>query len=639
MIRARMNRRWILVGRSRGGLHPKPRQEDWPSSCIGLLVRNALGIALAFTLHVLDVSGTTVNHPATFKDSCGVGEAVCEPWRRAVRLRRQQWLAKAEAARPKLHRRTVIPVRLVKPVADAKAFQGWTVIDNGAVASVLNRQLSSGNEFIFDFGEHIVGYLSFHLMDFGRAVDAPIRLQFAFAEVPAELAENADDTESTISSAWYQRETVTIDDVPSTNSLLRRYAFRYVKVKVVGCSTSGRFGLRSVSATAVTSADETKLVAWTAPSSDLAAIDRIACRTLRDCMQTVFEDGPKRDRRLWLGDLRLQALANYETYRNFDVAKRSLYLLAGTCDDSGLVNSDAYERPFPRSGNCRILDYTALFATTVLEYLEASGDTETARDLWPLCALQLNFVLDPVCADGVFRENGKWWCFIDWQGTLDRQTAEQGTIVYGLKATARLAERLGCTREVAFLSETIGRMERGARAALWSEERGCFVCERDGQVSYLGQAWPVLAGIVDGDTARRCLRAAIADPSAVRPVTPYANHYFTEALYAAGMKKEGDSHLVGYWGRMAAFGADTFWEVFVPDDHRAGPYRTHLMNSYCHAWSCAPSYFLRNSKFKADLLGRQVPRPHQRILQERVLRGEDTDPVCGEGQTLVIRSM
>ena len=36
------------------------------------------------------------------------------------------------------------------------------------------------------------------------------------------------------------------------------------------------------------------------------------------------EDGPKRDRRLWLGDLRLEALANYETYRNFDLVKRLL---------------------------------------------------------------------------------------------------------------------------------------------------------------------------------------------------------------------------------------------------------------------------------------------------------------------------
>ena len=65
------------------------------------------------------------------------------------------------------------------------------------------------------------------------------------------------------------------------------------------------------------------------------------------------------------------------------------------------------------------------------------------------------------------------------------------------------------------------------------------------------------------------------------------------------MKGEGDALLLSYFGGMVKLGADTFWEVFVPEDHRAGPYRTHLMNSYCHAWSCAPSYFLRNAKYRA----------------------------------------
>ncbi|MFR6136264.1 MAG: hypothetical protein ACLUI0_06370 [Blautia massiliensis (ex Durand et al. 2017)] len=56
-------------------------------------------------------------------------------------------------------------------------------------------------------------------------------------------------------------------------------------------------------------------------------LDRVSLRTLQNCMQDVFEDGPKRDRRLWLGDLRLQALANYETFKNYDLVKRCLYLL------------------------------------------------------------------------------------------------------------------------------------------------------------------------------------------------------------------------------------------------------------------------------------------------------------------------
>ena len=184
-------------------------------------------------------------------------------------------------------------------------------------------------------------------------------------------------------------------------------------------------------------------------------------------MQTVFEDGPKRDRRLWLGDLRLEALADYETYRNFEIVKRSLYLLAGTCGGNGLVNSDAYERPSPRSGACRILDYTAIYAATVLEYLEASGDEETARDLWPLCVLQTKFVLNSVCADGVFRDNGKWWCFIDWQKPLNRQTAEQGAIIYVLKKTWALARRLGRTSDARRQSRI-----RGCHRTLLPQDEG-----------------------------------------------------------------------------------------------------------------------------------------------------------------------
>ena len=535
----------------------------------------------------------------TVKAELGVDGDFFAPWLNAVLERRPMWLAKADSAKPKLFRREVMPVRTVSTAADPAAFQGWKMVSSGTPEAVFGRPLSVGDGFIFDFGEHLVGYLSVRLTSFDRAVDAPVRLKFSFAEVPSELAEDKSGTNPTVSSAWYQDETVTVDDLPAVCSLPRRYAFRYVKVTVAGCSPHGRFGLGGMSVSAVTSADESRLSSWEAPSEKAAKIDSIARRTLRDCMQTVFEDGPKRDRRLWLGDLRLEALANYETYRNFDVVRRSMYLLAGTCGDNGLVNSDAYERPVPRSGECRILDYTALFAATVLEYLEASGDGETALDLWPLCVKQLDFILGTVGADGVFRDDRTWWCFIDWQKRLDRQTAEQGAIIYGLKSTLKLAEKIGRVADVPFLPGAIQKMERGARSVLWDGARGCFVCEKSRQSSFLGQAWLVLAGVPGRADAQRCLKAAMSDPDAVPPVTPYANHYFTEALYAAGLKEEGDARLLSYWGKMADYGADTFWEVFVPGDHHAGPYRTHLMNSYCHAWSCAPSYFLRNAKFRA----------------------------------------
>ena len=557
-------------------------------------MKNALAVLLAAAALPPIACGDSI------KDACGISGEAFRACRETALARRETWLKKAEASKPKLFRREVAPVRLVKPAADKAAFQGWRAAPDGAVDGALRRPLAPGDSFVFDFGEHLVGTAAFRLVDFGKAVDAPLRLNFTFAEVPLELVEEAPDprTWRRLSLGWLQRETVTFDAVPSEVRLPRRYAFRYLKVEVVACSPGGRFGLDNVRAVAETSADETKLRPWQAASPLEAKIEEVARRTLRDCMQTVFEDGPKRDRRLWVGDLRLEALANYETYRNFDVVKRSLYLLAGTADDAGLVRSDAYERPTLRRGSCRILEYAAFFAVTVLEYLEAGGDRETAEDLWPLCVAQLDLLLDTIGADGVFRPAGKeWWYFIDHCAGLDRQTAEQGALAFGFRKTLELGRRLGREGDVPFLADVLSRMARGASERLWNEEQGMYVCEKSGQASYLGQAWNVLGGLADEKRAARCMSAVMADVKAVRPVSPYGHHYFTEALHAAGMRREANEHLKSYWGRMVELGADTFWEVFVPDDDRAGPYGTPLLNSYCHAWSCAPAYFLRNAKY------------------------------------------
>ncbi len=567
-----------------------------------------LGVCVAAALSAFAAAA------GTFKASCGVSGEAFRGCRETVLVRRGAWLEKAAACKPKLFHREVAPVRLVKPVPDATAFQGWRVVSDGAVDDALRRPLFPGDSFTFDFGEHLVGTVSFRIRGFEKVMDAPMRLAFTFAEVPLELVEEEPDasTWERLSLAWIQRETFTFDYAPSEVKLPRRYAFRYMKVQVVASARGGRFGLDGVKAMAETSADEAKLRTWTAPSPLEAKMDEVARRTLRDCMQTVFEDGPKRDRRLWLGDLRLEALANYETYRNFDIVKRSLYLFAGTADDDGFLRSDAYERPVLRRGRTNILEYSALFAVTLLEYLEASGDRKTAEDLWPLCVAQLDLLLDMIDEAGVMKatiaENGvcrplgadsAWWCFIDHCRGLDRQTGGQGALAFGFRKTLDLGRKLGRESDVAFLPKVLSRMERATSERLWNEERGMYVCERDGQASYLGQAWLVLGGLVDGERAARCMKAVMSDAQAVRPATPYGHHYFIDALHAAGLHREADEHLKAYWGRMVELGADTFWEVFVPDDHRAGPYGTPLLNSYCHAWSCAPAYFLRKR-----------PRPH-----------------------------
>ena len=514
---------------------------------------------------------------------------------RLVEQRRGSWLAKAEAAIPKLLRTSRKPVAVVRVERDPASFQGWKTVAIAKPESVNNRPLASGDNFILDFGEHLTGYLVVALRRFGIPVDAPVRLAFVFGEVPAEVAEPFDPYPGRLTRAWLQDETVNFDEVPRTSALPRRYAFRYLKVTVVSCSRHGRFGLSDIHAEAVTSADGTRLLPFTPRDAAEAALDRASVRTLRDCMQTVFEDGPKRDRRLWLGDLRLQAQASHVTYRNHGLVKRSLYLLAGTATDKGLVATCAFERPEPARGDNSILDYTALFAPTVLEYVEASGDRATAEDLWPLVLKQLDFTLEPVTPEGLFVPPPDWWLFVDWHRTLDKQAPEHAIALAGLRATRKLAETIGKVDEAAFIGEIIPRMETAARERLWDPALGLFVSGPGRQVSWASQAWMILAGVPTAGQARRAMSEVMRRENAEKPVTPYMHHYIVEALLAAGLRDRAMAHLRDYWGGMLKLGADTFWEVHVPGDDRLSPYGSHLMNSYCHAWSCTPACFLRRT--------------------------------------------
>ena len=545
-----------------------------------------------FVLAVLFCVDGALAEGSSMLDSL-VGQAGFEKQLELIELRRGSWLEKAEQSIPKLFRTAKDPVAIIEVKKAATAFQGWEIGSSSPVASIYNKPLLSGEVFILDFGEHLTGYFSFSLRCFDIPVDAPVRLKFTFGETLAEVAEPIDPYSGSLTRSWFQDETVNIDDVPQTVRMPRRYAFRYVKVSVVSASKHGQFGFSNVWMEAVTSANENRVPPFSPATTEEAALDRVSLRTLRDCMQTVFEDGPKRDRRLWLGDLRLQALANYATFRNYDLVKRSLYILAGTASEEGLVSTCAMERPEPVRGGNSILDYTALFAPTVLEYLEASGDRETAEDLWPLVLKQLDFTLETVNAEGLFIPSDDWWLFIDWNRKLDKQASEHAIILVGLRGTQKLAVKLGRQAEVTFIPEMISRMEAAARQHFWDEAQGLFVSGPEHQVSWATQAWMVLAGTSSTEQGRRALLNVMDDPAAEKPVTPYMHHYMVEALLAVGLEDEAKKRLHDYWGGMIRHGATTFWEVYVPDDGHASPYKNHLMNSYCHAWSCTPTYLLR----------------------------------------------
>ena len=84
-------------------------------------------------------------------------------------------------------------------------------------------------------------------------------------------------------------------------------------------------------------------------------------------------------------------------------------------------------------------------------------------------------------------------------------------------------------------------------------------------------------------------------------LTPYMNHYLVEAMMKLGKEQEAFDHIRNFWGQMVKEGADTFYEVYVPGQPDVSPYGNKMMNSMCHAWSCTPSYFIRNRVFNSKI--------------------------------------
>lgn len=503
------------------------------------------------------------------------------------------WLRKAAEAMPELRRTERHPAAVVRSVADTSAFQGWRMEYVESVEALYGSSLKERQSVIVDMGRHMTGYFSFRIDHTGMPADAPIRLRLTFAEVPAELNTPFDPYPGGLSRAWLQDETVTVMRLPAEVRIERRVACRYVKIEVLATSYFD-FRIGGITLEAVTSAsgEAPQLAAGTDPM--IRRIYETGLETLSECMQTVYEDGPKRDQRLWIGDLYLESLANACSFRNHSLTRRCLYLLAALADEDGWLHATVYEYPEPEPQyNQHTMDYSLLYGVALLEYLKATGDMETARELWPVVVRQIE-IARTYLKDNLYdmQKQPQWWLVFDWKDDLDRHASVQGLMTFAVERGWELARMVGRESEAADWPALAKAMRRASREAFYDRRSGVVVSGPQRQVSYLSQVWMVLSGTLSPKEGARALTAVLADPTACRPGSPYAYHYLIEALIACGMEDEARERLIGYWGGMIERGADTFWEVYDPADDYKSPYGFHPVNSYCHAWSCTPVYFI-----------------------------------------------
>lgn len=499
------------------------------------------------------------------------------------------FVAKAQALTPTLIETEITPVRTVAIVPDGPDFAARELEPNFTASNPMGRD----DTLSLDFGGHQVGYLSFTLTPVGSPADAPAYLKLKFGEVPYEIAANTSDYSGEVSRAWLQEEVIHVDVLPARVQLPRRYAFRYLQLVVLDTSAKYKVVISNMVCKSVSSADWSVVPPLKVSDPELERLDRVSLKTMHDCMQLVFEDGPKRDRRLWLGDLRLQALTSSVTFRSDSLVKRCLYLFAGLTQNEGRVGACLFLEPAPQVDDTALFDYALFFVSTLHDYFEASRDRETMADLFPTARRQLELALNEVDENGIVVDREGWWCFLDWGEGLNKQAGAHAILIYALKQGIKLARWAGDEAQASVWEETAGELSQAALRHLWDEGQGFFVSGAERQVSWASQVWFALAGVLDQEGNVRLLERLMAENPAIPMVTPYMYHYFIDALMENGLQDQALEAMKSYWGGMVRAGADTFWELYDPKDPYASPYGSRAINSFCHAWSGTPAYFIR----------------------------------------------
>ena len=508
-----------------------------------------------------------------------------------VRVTNDDFLEKATQCAPELKKTVVRPTRIVEIKETSEVYP--EVITKDTIDHLNNYEMKRGDHICLDFGDHQVGYVTLKLSSVGSPQDAPAFFKLKFAEIAKEITEDSADYDGWISRGWIQEEYFHVDVLPTEIKLPRRYAFRYMQLEVIDTSLKWQLVVDDVICESVSAVSEEDAEPYVSDDEMICKMDQVSRRTLQNCMQDVFEDGPKRDRRLWLGDLRLQALANYETFKNYDLVKRCLYLFAGQTKDNGQVSACLFTEPTVIADDTFLLDYSMFFGATLADYYEASKDIDTLRDLSECAYRQMDIAKEYFNEHNVVVPKEGFWGFIDWTEGLDKQCGIQGVYIYCAKKVKKIAEILGDEKRVKQLEEEIQNKTQAPWDYLYDKEKGLFVSGDERQINYANQVWMILAGVTEKKQAGEILDRVIELDPEKGMVSPYMNHHFVEALLICDKKQQALDYMKYYWGGMIGHGADTFWELYDPKNPAESPYGSSIVNSYCHAWSCTPTYLLR----------------------------------------------
>ena len=144
-----------------------------------------------------------------------------------------------------------------------------------------------------------------------------------------------------------------------------RVAFRYVRVEFFDCGADVEAADFSVRTTLYPVA---RRGYFACDDADMTKLWEMGERTLHFCMQEYYLDAPKRDRFLWTGDARLEALINYHTFGDTKLFEFCWEELARMQMPDGGIPASLGE------GCSMLWDYVAWYVIAFEDYLMYTGN-------------------------------------------------------------------------------------------------------------------------------------------------------------------------------------------------------------------------------------------------------------------------
>lgn len=332
--------------------------------------------------------------------------------------------------------------------------------------------------------------------------------------------------------------------------------------------------------------------------SDDALLDRIhevSVYTVRLCMQRDhYSDDIKRERTLWMGDMRPEAMVNSYAFGDRELLPANLAELGGS----------RQVRDF--------LEYQCWWGITLWDYWRFSGDLEYLRaqkaNLEDAVAhLERFAVADGPVAGLIARDDAHPnWCMDRRRGCM---VAQQALWVGLLRRGAELERALGDEATAAAWEVRAAAVAERVREVFWDEQAGAFLdAWHEGRIvrhyAQDGNALAVVFGIATPQQALRVsdflaerlhcpIGSKVVWPDfppgegVITFISPFMTQFEVEAHFLAGRPQRALETIRLTWGHMLSKGATTFWEGYDMDGEIPRP-----GVSLCHGWSGGPGWLL-----------------------------------------------